>query len=206
MDFGGEEDLRGRTDGVSGVSDVDRMRDVWGVMEDDEMLWPDKDTSGLDMFAEEPDAGEGRVDAEGKILQHSGNVGRWRDNELSCIGVTKRDLGDGETSEEALWFSGVITGGAAELSGSESRSWLCFDLGEGLGEGGGECWNSGWTWVVVMAKGCGARRGEGRGAAGSGGRQRTAGLGGPHWEAGQMEGWMEVDFVRRRNDEKQGCE
>lgn len=23
---------------------------------------------------------------------------------------------------------------------------------------------------------------------------------------GQMEGWMGVDFVRRRNDEKQGCE
>lgn len=38
MGFGGEEDLRGRTDGVSGVSDVDRMRDVWAVMEDDEMV------------------------------------------------------------------------------------------------------------------------------------------------------------------------
>lgn len=38
MGFGGEEDLRGRIDGVLGVSDVDRMRGVWGVMEDDEMV------------------------------------------------------------------------------------------------------------------------------------------------------------------------
>lgn len=35
MGFGGEEDFGGRTDGVSGVSNVDRMRDVWGVMEDE---------------------------------------------------------------------------------------------------------------------------------------------------------------------------
>lgn len=34
MGFGGEEDLKGRTDGVSGVSDVDSG----GVMEDDEMV------------------------------------------------------------------------------------------------------------------------------------------------------------------------
>lgn len=29
----------------------------------------------MDMFGEEPDAGEGRVEAGGKIVPHSGNVG-----------------------------------------------------------------------------------------------------------------------------------
>lgn len=48
--------------------------------------------------------------------------------------MTRRDLGDGKTSEEALWFRGTVTGGAAELSGLESRSGLvrglCFELGK----------------------------------------------------------------------------
>lgn len=38
MGFCGKEDLIGRTDEVLGVSDVDRLRDVWEVTEDDEMV------------------------------------------------------------------------------------------------------------------------------------------------------------------------
>lgn len=55
--------MAGRTDEVLGVSDVDRMRGVWGVTEDDEM------------FAEEFAAGEGCVEAGGKRVSHSGNLG-----------------------------------------------------------------------------------------------------------------------------------
>lgn len=38
VSFDAEEDLGGRTDEVLGVSDVDRMREVWGARKDDEMV------------------------------------------------------------------------------------------------------------------------------------------------------------------------
>lgn len=48
-------------------------------------------------------------------------------------------------------------------------------------------------------KGCRLRRGEGRGARGSGGREKTAGPGGSRSQAGGIDGWSDG----WKNDEKE---
>lgn len=57
------------------------------------------------------------------------------------------------------------------------------------------------------------QKGVGHGRVRDEGSQEVGGCRGQQdWEdpterlGGQMKGWMQVDFVRRRNDEKQGCE
>ena len=68
-------------------------------------------------------------------------------------------------------------GGLCGESGTALVVFLCLDLGEGCGEGPGEGWMSDCTGPAE--RGCLDRRGEGRGAIGSGGREWTAEEGRP---------------------------
>lgn len=82
---------------------------------------------------------------------------------------------------------------------------LTWERAEGrVGGSVGTLAGPGWRWWRKGIGHGGVRDEESREVGGGRGQQ--------DWEDpterldGQVEGWMEVDFVRRRNDEKQGCE